>query len=120
MLVENKVVNLIEVNTGFQCYLDIVPNSVTLPATALTSIDYDSLVNRALAGNKMGNTSEHRISLICNTMGELADLVNQIELLDNTESDDFQKIRVDFSSREPRQEGSNVVRAFYNLTVINK
>ena len=119
MLVENQIISVLESHTGFQCYLDEVPNSVTLPALAITSLAGEGpLTSRVISGKKTGKTSEHRISLICNTMSQLANLVNSIELLDNTDNEYFQKIRVDLSSREPRQEGSNVVRAFYNLTAI--
>ena len=51
-------------------------------------------------------------------MDELDELVNSVELLDNTSNDYFQKIYTDFSNREARQDGSNVVRAFYNVTAI--
>lgn len=117
---EAEIIKFIEVHTGFQCYLDVVPNDVVLPALAINSIAYGTRNTRVLSGKKTGNSSEHRISLITNTMSELNELVNSIELLDNTSNDYFQRINVDLASREPRQTGSNVVRAFYNLTVIKK
>lgn len=117
---ETEIIKFIESQTGFECYLDEVPNTVSLPALALTNIDYDTFSTRVLSGKKTGNTSEHRVSLITNTMSELDALVKSMELLDNTSNDYFQRINVDFSNREPRQTGSNVVRVFYNLTVIKK
>lgn len=117
---ESEIISLLSNHTGFTCYLDVVPDSVKLPALALTSIGNDQRSTRVLSGRKTGRSSEHRISLICNTMTELNDLVNSVGLLDNTDNDYFQRINVDLSNREARQTGSNVVRAFYNLTVIKK
>ena len=117
---ETEIIALVETRTGFQCYLDEVPNSVTLPALAVNNINYGAGNTRVLSGKKTGDRSEHRLSLITNTPTELNSLVNSVELLDNTSNDYFQRINVDLSSREPRQVGSNVVRAFYNLTVTKK
>ena len=117
---ETEIISLLKSHTGFNCFLDVVPDSVELPALALTNIGNDQMSTRVLSGRKTGRSSDHRISLICNTMDELDQLVNSIELLDNTTNDYFQRTTVDLSNREARQEGSNVVRAFYNLTVIKK
>lgn len=117
---EPEIISFLESATGFECFLDVVPDSVMLPALALTSIDNNQQTTRVLSGKRTGRTSDHRISLICNTMNELNDLVNSIELLDNTANDYFQRITVDLSNIEARTIGSNVVRAFYNLTVIKK
>lgn len=117
MLVENEIIQIIEAHTGLQCYLDVIPNSVTLPALMITNLNYDTPLNgRILSGRKTGNQSEHRLGLVCSTMSQLDDLVKQVKLLDNTDNQFFQKLYLDFSLREPREEGGNVVRAFYNLT----
>ena len=93
MLVENQLIEIIEAHTGFQVYIDVIPNKKPLPALMITSLNYDPVLNgRVLSGKKTGNSSDHRIGIVCSTMGELNDLVNQMKLLDNTSNQYFQKL----------------------------
>lgn len=99
-------------------YLDVVPDGVGLPAITLTSISISPIVERDLSGRKMGDATEHRVGLIASSMAQLNELVKRIELLDNTENDYFNCIRVDFGGRDPWDGETSVYRVFYNLTAV--
>lgn len=112
------LIKVIEAHTGFQCFIDIIPDSVDLPATSVTNIGPSPMTQRELSGGKVGNVGEQRVSLVAGSMSELNDLVKRFELLDNTSNEYFRKIRVDFSSREPFDGQNMVFRVFYNLTSV--
>lgn len=99
-------------------YLDVVPDNVSLPAVTLTSLSSSPIVNRDTSGRKMGDATEHRIGLIATSMAQLNELVKCAELLDNTESDYFNCVRVDFGGRDPWDGETSVYRVFYNLTAV--
>lgn len=113
---EADLIKSIEAVTGYSVYLDEVPETAALPAIAITTVAESPSVMRALKGNKLGDASENIVSLVAGSMSDLDLLVKQFVLIDNTKNEYFQRIRVDFRSRDPRESGVSVFRVLYNLT----
>lgn len=109
---------VIKSHTGYECYLDVIPDSATLPAITISNIGESPVVSRVLSGKKTGNASENLIGLVTSSMSDLDNLVKQFNLLDNTSNEYFQQIYIDFRSRDPYDGETNVFRVMFNLTAI--
>lgn len=117
MLIENDLINVLKTALETSVYLDSIPETASLPSAQLTSLGESPLNTRNFSG-KIRNGTEHRIGLVAESMSELKELETKLLLLDNESNELFQMFYIDFSSRDPRTEGVNVYRAFYNLTAI--
>lgn len=113
---EKDLITVISTHTGVNVYLDEVPDTASLPAITVTTVAESPAVMRDTTGKKLGDASENLVALVAGSMSELDTLVKQFVLLDNTSNEYFQRIRVDFRSRDPRESGVNVFRVLYNLT----
>lgn len=113
---EKDLITVLSAHMGLPVYLDEVPEDNALPALTVTTVAPSPAVIRDTTGKKLGDASENIVAIVAGSMGELSTLVNQFQLLDNTSNEYFQRIRVDFRSRDPRESNVSVFRVLYNLT----
>jgi hypothetical protein len=119
MLVADLVIQLVKsVVPGYKVYNNFVPENKS-PALAVSNITYSNS-GRRLSGKAFGKGSIHRISVVTKTDAESKDIVNKVLLLDNTTTDDFQRVYVEVTSVEPFEMSTPLRRVFIELTVKNK
>ena len=103
--------------TGITVYSSVVPEDATVPAVAVQNIAFNS--GRVLEGNKTGRWSQWRITIVTPVSG-LQGAIDQLELLDNTSNQYFQKMLVDLQLIEPKETINPYQRAFVDVRVYNR
>jgi hypothetical protein len=83
-------------------YRDFVPENETSPAVSF--IDVSHTFNRVLDGSKSGRKSTWRVSVVASTSSEISTLVNLIETLDNTVTDEFQRVFIIYQNGDPQSD----------------
>lgn len=109
------LITLLKSTLTVPVFMDVIPETQTLPAVAVTNISNAS--NRVLEGSKVSNTYVYRVTAAALTPASLESLLEELENLDNTSNNDFQRIFAQLVLREPRQPQEPVSRAFYDLTL---
>jgi len=103
--------------TGIKVYESVVPENATVPAIAIQNIAFNSI--RVLEGKKTGRWSQWRITVVASVAG-LQSAIDQLELLDNTGNQYFQKMFVDLQLIEPKETTNPYQRAFVDVRVYNR
>lgn len=96
-------------------FTDVIPETQALPAVAVSNVSNAS--NRVLEGSKVSNVYVYRVTAAANDTAALESILEELENLDNTSNNDFQRIFAQLVLREPRQPQEPVSRAFYDLTI---
>ena len=86
-------------NLPVKIWADYLPEDEPKPAISFVHIA--SPFSRVLNGSKTGRNDTWRLSLFANSEPELKTLVNQVENLDNTGNDVYQRVFVIFVERLP-------------------
>jgi len=100
MMNDAKFYQMIHLHSGVDVWPDFVPEDATLPAISYVQIS--DKFNRVLEGSKSAKSDTWRLSLVCNDLEELEQLVNLVETIDNTVKDGYQRIFVIYRKRVPR------------------
>lgn len=100
--------------SGVGVYSSVIPEAAPVPAIALQNIAFIS--GRVLNGDKTGRWSQWRITAVATVQG-LQDLIDQLELLDNTSNQYFRKMFVDLTLVEPKGSTEPHQRAFIDVRV---
>ena len=90
--------------TGNDVYFHYVPQNVNLPAMAFMRVT--PVFIRELNGVKTQEYIVWRVSCLANSMTELEQLENSLQLLDNTSTADYQRIQVLPALDQPRDSES--------------
>ena len=93
-------------------YRDFVPEGATLPA--ISFVDITHAFSRVLDGSKTNKYSTWRLSLIVENSTDMLTLVNELETIDNTSTDKFQRIFVIYRNSDPQ---SDIDQGFYRSTI---
>lgn len=103
--------------TGIGVYEGVVPEKATVPAVAIQNIAFNS--SRVLEGKKTSRWSQWRITVVAPVAG-LQSAIDQLELLDNTVNQYFQKMFVDLQLIEPKETTNPYQRAFVDVRVYKR
>lgn len=96
-------------------YTGAIPEGVDKPCVQLSMVS--NADNRVIAGQKYGNTQVYRVTVFAKEQGQIKDILDTLETLDNTKNADFQRIFGQWILTEAKQPGQVLARAFYDLTV---
>lgn len=102
---------------GVKVYSGVIPENVTVPAIAIYNVAHSS--SRVLAGTKTKRVSNWRITVV-DTVQHLQSVIDDVELLDNTSNQYFQKLFVQLTLVEPKAPTEPHQRAFIDVTVYPK
>ena len=103
--------------TGVEVYTGLIPESSAIPAVALYNVAYNN--DRLLSGVKTKKWSAWRI-IVVDTVSHLQTTLDAIELLDNTVNEDFQRLFINLTLKEPKAPTEPHQRAFFDLIVYPK
>ena len=109
---DEKFYSLLSSIASCDVYRDFVPEGVNLPA--ISFVDITHAFSRILDGSKTNKYCTWRLSLICENSEDMGTLVNQIETIDNTSTDEFQRIFVIYRNSDPQ---SDIDQGFYRSTI---
>jgi len=109
---DEKFYSLLSAIASCDVYRDFVPEGVNLPA--ISFVDITHAFSRILDGSKTNKYCTWRLSLICENSEDMGTLVNQIETIDNTSTDEFQRIFVIYRNSDPQ---SDIDQGFYRSTI---
>jgi len=107
-----KFYSLISSAVSCDVYRDFVPEGIALPA--ISFVDITHAFNRVLDGSKTNKFDTWRLSLIAENSTDMQTLVNEIETIDNTSTDGFQRIFVIYRNSDPQ---SDIDQGFYRSTI---
>jgi hypothetical protein len=99
---------------GFSVYSGEIPETAERPAVLINNISFGS--QRVLSGGKTKNQSVWRITL-SDTLQNLQNSLDEIELIDNTTNEYFQRVFVQLTLIEPKALTEPYQRAFFDVTV---
>lgn len=100
--------------TGLNIFSTDIPEEAARPSVTFVNIAYAS--DRVLEGDKTKRFSNWRIT-VSDTVQNLQDSIDKLELLDNTKNEHYQRIYVDHTFTEPKSQTEPYQRAFLDLTV---
>ena len=103
--------------TGFSVRSGELPESASRPAILINNLAYSS--DRVLSGDKAKRQSTWRITL-SDTVVNLQNSIDDIELLDNTSNQYFQRVWVQLTLIEPKALTEPYQRAFFDVTITPK
>lgn len=103
--------------TGVEVYTSVVPESAPVPAIAIQNIAFTS--DRVLEGSKTKRWSQWRITVVA-PVSALQSVIDQLELLDNTSNEYFQRMFVDLTLIEPKATTEPYQRAFVDMRVYKR
>lgn len=103
--------------TSIGVYESVVPENAATPAIAIQNIVFNS--SRVIEGTKIGRWSQWRITVVA-PVASLQGAIDQLELLDNTSNQYFQKMFVDLQLIEPKETINPNQRAFVDVRVYNR
>jgi|TARA_R110000764_G_scaffold231623_2_gene323328 hypothetical protein len=109
---DEKVYSLLSSSASCDVYRDFIPEGATLPA--ISFVDITHAFSRVLDGSKTNKFDTWRLSLVCENSTDMSALVNEIETIDNTSTDEFQRIFVIYKNSDPQ---SDVDQGFYRSTI---
>lgn len=73
-------------------YLDYIPEKKSLPAVSYQHVAHSAA--RLLDGTKSGQSDTWRLALVVDNIEDMGTLVNQVESLHNTTTNDYQRVFV--------------------------
>ena len=113
----NEVITLLKsiVPEGVTVYRNVVPEGISKPCVSVTEVSNNT--KRVIAGQKYGKQAVWRVTVYVKNDDDMQGLLDILENLDNTTSDDFQRIMSDYVLTEQRQSNQILTRAFYDLTL---
>lgn len=94
-----------------------IPENADVPAIAIYNVAFAN--DRVMSGEKTKRVSTWRITLV-DTVQNLQNSIDQIESVDNTVNDDFQRVYVELSLIEPKALTEPHQRAFFDITIYPK
>ena len=99
-------------------WADFVPESADLPGVAI--INVANPISRDLEGVKTDATSIYRLELVTESTSNMKTLLEQLNELDNTTDDKFQRIHTELINVEAKEPNQPVRRAFIDLTLYER
>lgn len=118
MSILTSLIAVLKANTtDVGVYEGVVPEGKPVPAIAIQNIAFNS--GRVLEGKKTGRWSQWRITAVA-PVASLQSVIDQLELLDNTSNQYFQKMFVDLQLIEPKETINPYQRAFIDVRVYNR
>lgn len=118
MIKRSQVTSLLKNGLTVEVYNDVIPESASLPAVAVTNIS--NVSDRVIEGRKVRRVHVYRVTASAYTTDDLEAILAELELLDNSSNNDFQRIFSQLVLREPKAPEEPVRRAFYDLTLYPK
>lgn len=112
-----KNITLLLKTSGLNIFSTDIPEEAVRPAVTFANIAYAS--DRVLSGDKTKKVSNWRIT-VSDTVQNLQDSIDKLELLDNTTNEHYQRIYVDHTFTEPKAQTEPYQRAFLDLIVYPK
>lgn len=109
------LITMLKTSLTVPVYQDVIPEDVPLPAVAVSNIA--NLSSRVLAGKKVKPIYTYRVTASANSTAELQALLTELENLDNSSNNDFQRVLSQLVLREAKMPNEPVRRAFYDLTL---
>jgi len=109
------IYNLLAESLVVKVYPDYVPESADRPAVCYVNIT--NLHERDMDGNKQAKSSHWRVTIVADTFADLSVIIDALEALDNTSTDEFSKIYSTLELIEPKDEEALYRRAFVDLTI---
>lgn len=102
---------------GVEVYSSVVPEDAAVPALAVQNIAFTS--DRVIEGTKTKRWSQWRITVVA-PVSALQSVIDQLELLDNTFNEYFQRMFVDLTLIEPKATTEPYQRAFVDMRVYKR
>lgn len=99
---------------GYSVYTGEIPENATRPAILISNISFAS--DRVLSGGKTKRQSVWRVTL-SDTVVNLQNSIDEIELIDNTKNQYFQRVYVQLTLIEDKALTEPYQRAFFDITV---
>jgi hypothetical protein len=112
---ETKLIALLKANLSTTVYSDLVPESVT-EGVAISNVA--NPFGRILNGDKTQRSGVWRVTIVASSKARRDAIITELENLDNTSDNDFQRIYADLVNKEAKEsEEQPVVRAFVDITL---
>lgn len=108
------VIAFVKARLSCEVYNSVVPESETNTAVAVYEITHSR--SRDIEGFQINKASFWRLVLVTPSPSVLSDAVSEIESMDNTRDNNFQKVYSEKVNTEPLEPGSLIQRTFFDLT----
>lgn len=108
------VMSFLKPRLSFEVYNSLVPESETNVAAAVYNITHSR--NRDITGVQTDKISFWRLVLVTPSPAVISSAVSEVESLDNSRDNLFQKVYSEIVNTEPFDQGSLIQRTFFDLT----